>query len=166
MIGQTSTAKENFDSQQWNLLQKMKDWGQNFATIPDQADAIASNMFPNSARDASMQNAFRHSLGTGMMAQALGGGAIGATLAKMAGWGWEGIGAAEKLYSSGQIPAAYAQDTMHDLNANNIGASIAARTQSQAELVNALAQMARASQVEAPPGMFSPGVPRLTRSVK
>ena len=131
---------------------------QNFT---QRADNIAEQNFPDSARDASAKNAFRHALGTGMLTQELGGGAAGAVLAKMAGWGWEGLGASQLADS-----ADHRLDTRHDLNANNIGASVATQVKNEAELVARLKQMANASVVAEPPGFFEPGVPRMTRAVK
>ena len=61
--------------------------------LPNQASDVADQMFPGSARDSSTKNAFRHALGTGMLAQEVGnnlGGSVparmlGASLAKMVG---------------------------------------------------------------------------------
>lgn len=127
--------------------------------IPGQADRIAEEMFPDSARDSSTKNAFRHALGTGMLAQGLGGGDVGAALAKMAGYGWEALGAKDLITS-----AAHREDTRHDLNANAIGAAIASQTQSQQDLVNALAKMARTSRNEQPPAAYAPSPGYMTRT--
>ena len=130
-------------------------------TFANRADDIAEREFPNSARDASDKNAFRHALGTGMLTQELGGGPMAATMAKMAGWGWEGLGASQLIDSK-----QHRLDTRHDLNANNIGASVAMASKNEAELVARLKQLASVAAVEQPPGFFEPPVPRLTRSVR
>ena len=67
------------------LLQPATDKWNRLSTFTERADGIAEKAFPDSARDASTKNAFRHALGTGMLTQELGGGPIAATLAKMAG---------------------------------------------------------------------------------
>lgn len=143
------------------LLQPAADKWNRLSTFTERADGIAEKAFPDSARDASTKNAFRHALGTGMLTQELGGGPIAATLAKMAGWGWEGLGAGQ-LMDSPQ----YRLDTRHDLNANNIGASVAMGSKNEAELVARLKQLASVAAVEQPPGFFEPPVPRLTRTVR
>ena len=144
-----------------SLIQPAKDKWNRLSTFTQQADNIAEANFPNSARDASQKNAFRHALGTGILTQELGGGPIAATMAKMAGWGWEGLGASQLVDS-----AKYRLDTRHDLNANNIGASVAMQSKDQAELVARLKQMAIASRVEQPPGFFEQGRPYLSRTVQ
>lgn len=143
------------------LLQPAADKWNRLKTFTGRADNIAEQAFPDSARDASQKNAFRHALGTGMLTQELGGGPIAATLAKMAGWGWEGLGASQLMDSS-----QHRLDTRHDLNANNIGASVAMASKNEAELVARLKQLASVASVEQPPGFFEPPVPRLTRTVK
>ncbi len=135
-------------------------------SIPGEADAIAEQMYPNSARDSSTKNAFRHALGTGLIAQHLGagnGGAQGiaaATLAKMAGYGWEGLGVVDNFTKHGSLT-----DTRHDLNANAIGASAAMGTDKQS-LIQALQGMANASVVEAPPTAFQYSPGHMTRTVR
>lgn len=151
-----------WDSQYWSdLVKPVSDKLSRLQTFTQRADNIAEQNFPNSARDASEKNAFRHALGTGLLTQELGGGAVGATLAKMAGWGWEGLGASQLVDS-----AQHRLDTRHDLNANNVGASVATQAKNEAELVARLRDLARSSRIEQPPGFFEPGVPRLTRTVR
>lgn len=151
-----------WDSRYWaNLMKPVAQKWDTLKSFTGQADAIAEREFPGSARDASMKNAFRHALGTGMLTQELGGGPIAATMAKMAGWGWEGMGASQLMDS-----AKHRLDTRHDLNANNIGASVAMQSKDQAELVARLKQMAIASRVEQPPGFFEQGRPYLSRTVQ
>ena len=144
-----------------SLFQPAKDKWNRLSTFTHQADNIAEANFPNSARDASQKNAFRHALGTGILTQELGGGPVAATLAKMAGWGWEGMGASQLVDS-----AQHRLDTRHDLNANNIGASVAMQSKNQAELVARLKQMASSARSEEPPGFFAQGRPYLTRTVQ
>ena len=143
------------------LLKPAADKWNRLTTFTQRADGIAENAFPDSARDASTKNAFRHALGTGMLTQELGGGPMAAAMAKMAGWGWEGLGARQLINSS-----QHRLDTRHDLNANNIGASVAMNSKNEAELVARLKQLASVAAVEQPPGFFERGVPRLTRLVK
>ena len=143
------------------LLQPAADKWNRLTTFTKRADDIAEREFPNSARDASDKNAFRHALGTGMLTQELGGGPMAATMAKMAGWGWEGLGASQLVDS-----AAHRLDTRHDLNANNIGASVATQVKNEAELIARLKQLANASRVEQPPGFFEQGRPYLSRTVQ
>ena len=143
------------------LIQPMADKWDRLSTFTGKADNIAEQAFPDSARDASQKNAFRHALGTGMLTQELGGGPVAATLAKMAGWGWEGMGASQLADS-----ANHRLDTRHDLNANNIGASVAMQSKNEAELVARLKQMASVARSEEPPGFFAQGRPYLTRTVR
>lgn len=143
------------------LIQPMADKWDRLSTFTGKVDNIAEQAFPDSARDASQKNAFRHALGTGMLTQELGGGPVAATLAKMAGWGWEGMGASQLADS-----ANHRLDTRHDLNANNIGASVAMQSKNEAELVARLKQMASVARSEEPPGFFAQGRPYLTRTVR
>lgn len=134
----------------------------NFGSIPSQADGIAEQAYPGFARDASTKNAFRHALGTGMMTQALGGGQIGGALAKGADYLWEGLGAKDFIDNR----QGYRADTLHDLNANAIGATARQQTMNQQELINALRGMAATSQQQQAPGFFSPSPGHLTRSAR
>lgn len=142
-----------------NLVTHLKRFGE----IPGEADQIADANFPGSARDASAKNAFRHALGTGMIAQQLGGGVLGAAAAKGAGYLWEGMGAMDpkkmaKDWRSGDIK--------HDLNANALGARAAMETQSQAELIELLKRMGQQSVNREPPGIFERSPGYMTRSVR
>lgn len=134
----------------------------NFGSIPERADGIAEQAYPGFARDASTKNAFRHALGTGMMTQALGGGQIGGALAKGAGYLWEGLGAKDFIDNR----PGYRADTLHDLNANAIGATAGQQTTNQQELINALRGMAATAPQQPAPGFFAPSSGYLTRSVK
>lgn len=133
---------------------------QKLGKVPGRADAIAERLFPDSARDASTKNAFRHALGTGMLTHELGGGTLGAGLAKGAGYLWEGLSAAELIDS----PEAR-QDALHDLNANAIGAQVATQTSNQNDLVEALRALALQSRQEAPPSVFAPTPGYMTHTV-
>lgn len=108
---------------------------------PAEADAIAELEFPDDARDSSKKNAFRHALGTGMLAQELGGGYSGAAGAKAAGYIWELLG----------LPGG--SDSLHDLNANAIGAAEAVNAPDRAALIAALLKHAAAARKEAPPSL-------------
>ena len=143
------------------LLKPAADKWNRLNTFTQRADDIAEKTFPDSARDASTKNAFRHALGTGMLTQELGGGPMAAAVAKMAGWGWEGLGARQLINSP-----EHRLDTRHDLNANNIGASVAMNSKNEAELVAQLKQLASVARVEQPPGFFERGRPYLSRTVK
>jgi hypothetical protein len=134
----------------------------NFGSIPTRADGIAEQEFPNSARDASTKNAFRHALGTGMMTQALGGGQLGGALAKGAGYLWEGLGAKDFIDNR----PGYREDTKHDLNANSVGATVGQQTINQQELINALRGLAANAPLQQAPGIFAPSPGYLTRSVQ
>ena len=131
-----------------------------YGKIPGRADAIAEELFPGSARDSSTKNSFRHALGTGMLTQELGGGPVGAGLAKGAGYLWEALGA------SGWGDPKVRADTLHDLNANALGARKAMSTNNQAELVKALHDMAIQGVPANPPGIFERSPGYLTRTVR
>lgn len=139
---------------------------QKFGDIAHQADSIAEQEFPDSARDSSTKNAFRHALGTGLIAQHLGAsngglqGVAAATLAKVAGYGWEGMAGFDNLTRHGKLT-----DTQHDLNANALGASAAMGTD-KAGLIDALRKMAQQSVVQQPPSVFEPSPGYLTRTVR
>lgn len=145
-----------------NLYSNLKAMGQ----LPGEADSIAEQLYPNSARDSSTKNAFRHALGTGLIAQHLGAGNGGlqgvaaATLSKLAGYGWEGMAGLDNLTKHGKLT-----DTQHDLNANALGANAAMGTDRQG-LIQALQGMANASVVQAPPSAFEYSPGHMTRTVR
>ena len=158
--------------QRW--LNSAKDYGravqdriEYLRDLPEQASDKAEQLFPGYERDSSTKNTFRHALGTGMLAQEIGnslGGSMpaklaGAVAAKLAGYGWEAPTQLSPFSS-----AAERQDSLHDLNANAEGASMAMTTNNQADLVQALAAMARNSRQVNPPGAFSYGPGYLTRT--
>ncbi len=135
---------------------------QDFGKIPDKADAIADRAFgTGSPRDSGTMNAFRHALGTGMMTQALGGGPVAAAVAKMAGYGWEGLSLLDK--DKRNSPTHW-NDARHDLNANAIGARVATQTTNQQELVDALKRMSIQSVPVSPPAWYAPSPGYLTRT--
>lgn len=140
-------------------------WVKYLTSIPEQADASAELTFPGSARDSSVKNAYRHSLGTGLLAQNLGAGEgglrglVAPLLAKLAGYGWEAAG----LVRNVQDPT-YRKDTYHDLNANAIGAQQAGQTRSSDELASVLKAMALQSVPTNAPGPLTTGPGYLTRT--
>jgi len=142
---------------------KAMKWVEELEQIPNRASGIAEERFPDSVRDASTKNAFRHSLGTGMMAQHMGGGEVGAALAQAAGYLWE----SPRVLDFIRDPK-HRDETMHDLNANYVGARTATETANQQELIEALDFMARQSKQQAapPPGAYGPNHRTLTRSVR
>ena len=133
---------------------------QRYGNLPAQASYIADKEFPDSARDSSTKNAFRHALGTGMLAQELGGGPVGAGLAKGVGYLWEGLGI------SNLGDPKYRQDTLHDLNANALGARTAMSTSNQEDLISALRRMAVQAVHSQPPGVFSRSSGYMTKTEK
>lgn len=133
-------------------------WWNEIQSFTQQADAEAERRFPNQARDSSQKNAFRHALGAGRLAQLLGsnsgipiveGAARGA--AKLAGYGWEGLGGRENWRS---------QDMRHDLNANAQGIRQSSQAAGFNELANTLASFA--ARKEAPPGVTDQARPYFT----
>lgn len=135
--------------------------------IPHNADEDAQKYFPDSARDASTMNAFRHALGTGRLAHELGAGngglwgGVAGSLAQGTGMIWEGLGAPSYLASQ-----KHRTDTDHDFRANSVGALVAQGTKNDEELVNALKLLANQSKVQRPPDWHGPMSYTLTRSVK
>lgn len=138
-----------------------------FKELPGKASDIADAAFPDSARDLSTKNAFRHSLGIGMLAQQMGanqGGIFGFLAPKIAkglGYGWEAMGAMD--YAT---DPKHRLDTKHDLNANAIGAQMASQTKDEVSLIEALKRMATDSRQTLPVGIFAPSPGYMTRSVK
>jgi len=143
------------------VTQPVRNWVQELQDIPHKASEIAEGNFVGSARDASAKNAFRHALGTGMMANHLGGGILGGTAAKLMGYAWE----APTLMDPRSTPA-QRMDSRHDLNANALGAYLAAQGMGQEDLVKALRGYAVKSSVQDAPGVFERPIPRLTRTVR
>ena len=139
-----------------------------FMQAPKLADDIAEQRFPNYDRDGSTKNAFRHALGTGMVSQeladAMGGSLpakhLGAALAKIAGYGWEAPTWTEAKDGKRTL------DSLHDLNANAVGASESIYANNRAELIRSLDALARASKQEFPPTVSQSSPGYLTRSTK
>lgn len=131
--------------------------------IPNRASDIADRAYPDSARDASTKNAYRHALGTGMWTQALGGGSIAAGLAKMAGYGWEGF---SMLDPENRNSPAWREDMRHDLNANAIGSQVGTMTSNQQDLERVLRGFADRSVVRPAPAVLDRHPGYLTRAVR
>lgn len=148
----TSIANQGKES-----LATLKD----FQSIPSRASDIAEANFPNSSRDSSKKNAFRHALGTGMLTNALGGNRVSALAAKGLGYLWEGFGTPDYFNSQ-----AKRTDSLHDLNANAIGARVATQSKGQQELEDSLRQLALGSKKVNPPGVFSPSPGYMTHTEK
>ena len=143
------------------LIPRAKAQLQELTNIPNRASDIADEAYPDSARDASTKNAYRHALGTGMLTQALGGGTLGAVAAKMAGWGWE----APTLLDPRSTPE-QREDSRHDLNANAIGAAMAMQARNQADLETALRSYADVARVGQAPGAFARSPGQMTRTLR
>lgn len=149
--------------------QSMLDWFKGIAAIPERADRIAETMYPNDARDSSQKNAFRHALGTGLMSQHFGAGSgpvgnvVGPAVGKGAGYLWEALGYA--LDPQKVANKAYNTDTLHDLNANAIGASLAGKTSDPNVLVNQLRSLVDSSRQQQPPSALSTSPGYLTYTV-
>ena len=135
--------------------------------LPNKASDIAEERFPGYDRDASTKNAFRHALGTGMLAQELGSSwgnsypakLAGAAAAKMVGHVWE-----MPTWMNPGASKAQLEDSRHDLNANHIGAVEAMSAASQEELITALDYLARNSRKEKPGIAFAPSPGYMTRT--
>lgn len=142
-------------------------WVKYMLSLPEQADASAEATFPGSARDSSIKNAYRHSLGTGLLAQNLGAsdgglkGALAAAFAKLAGYGWEAAGGYKNLTEHGAMT-----DAEHDLNANAIGARAAMQTDDPNVLAQVLMEKASKSRIERPPMTWQSSPGYMTRTVK
>ena len=145
----------------------IKGWVQYMLSLPGQADAVAEANFPNSARDSSVKNGFRHALGTGLLAQNLGAGEGGlrgllaGPLAKGAGYLWEAASGFDNLTKQGA-----STDSLHDLNANAIGATQAYNAKTPEELATLLRQKALASKQTQPPEFFDRSPGYLTHTVR
>lgn len=136
------------------------DWFNDLRSFTEAADAEAERRFPNQARDSSQKNAFRHALGAGRLAQLLGSNSgipvvepIAQGIAKMAGYGWEGLGGMKNWRST---------DMRHDLNANAIGIATSANAQDFKSLADSLASYAQSARKEAPPSILDPARPYFT----
>ena len=137
-----------------SALQNFQDWVKDLQSFTGQADAEAERRFPGQARDESQKNAYRHALGAGRLAQLLGsnsgipivgGAARGA--AKLAGYGWEGLGGMENWGS---------QDMKHDLNANAQGIAQSTNAPDFRTLAESLASFAQGARKELPPSILEP----------
>lgn len=144
-----------------NTYDRLATYGQQLREIPGDAADMASQALPSDTRNSGTQNALRHSLGTGMLTQALGGGPVAAAMAKAGGYVWE----ARDMLGGGMFDKNIRTDSRHDLNANAVGASMGQRTTNPQELLQALKQMALSSAlVKEPPGVFQSSPGYLTRT--
>lgn len=163
------------DKQFWlDTSNNLKDYGKDvyrtlheYGSIPGIADNKAENLYSNkSARDSSIKNAYRHALGTGMFqdkfaASPLISEDVASLLAKGLGFSWELASLGKSITNP-----KYRTDSLHDLNANSIGADTAKNTLNQAELEKALAQKANNSLVEQPVSFYERSPGHMTRSVR
>lgn len=162
---------DNFWSQWLNKAQQygraVGDRVEYLRDIPNQASDIAEQRFPGYDRDGSTKNAFRHALGTGMLAQELGSSwgnsypakLVGAAAAKAVGHVWE-----MPTWMNPNSTEAQTADMRHDLNANHIGAVEAMGANSKEDLVKALDYLARNSRQEKPGIAFAPSPGYMTRT--
>lgn len=155
MQGFSESLQKSLKLPDRSIVEKLRRIG----SVERRASDIAEEKFPDSARDASTQNAFRHALGTGMLTNELGGGYVASQVAKGAGYLWEGLGAMDFVNSR-----EHRDDTRHDLNANAIGAKTARQTLTNEELVKRLEARARNARTERPPRTYEPSPGYLTRS--
>lgn len=142
-------------------------WVEYMLSLPKQADDSAEIEFPDSARDSSVKNAYRHSLGSGLLAQELGAsegglrGVIAQALAKSAGYAWELAGLKRNI-----TDRTHRTDTQHDLNANAIGIIEAAMSNSKDDLAERLKQRALQSVPAKPPSPFEPSPGYMTHTAR
>ena len=83
---------------------------------------------------------------------------LGAAPAKIAGYGWEAPTWGETKNGKRTL------DSLHDLNANAVGASESIYANNQAELIRSLDALARASKQEFPPTVWQSSPGYLTRT--
>lgn len=135
-------------------VRAVSDWWTDLNSFTHQADQEAEKRFPDQARDSSIKNAYRHALGTGRLAQLLGAGsgvpgleAVARGAAKVAGYGWEGMGGMENWGST---------DMRHDLNANAQGIEHTRQAKDFKSLADALESFSRSARKELPPNVLEP----------
>ena len=154
---QLSSVQDRYVTQP---VKAVTNWVGDLQSFAGQADAEAEKRFPNQARDESQKNAFRHALGAGRLAQLVGsnsgipvveGAARG--FAKLAGYGWEGLGGTENWQS---------QDMRHDLNANALGIAQSSKAKDFATLADNLASFAQGARKELPPDALNKARPYFT----
>ena len=169
-------AQENTNQSIWgnftNLLSKIAGKAydsyapqtvKNLVDIPGYATDKAAELFPS---DNGKQNAMRHSLWMGRTAQELGGGPGATLLAKLAGYGFEGLTAAPTAIGhllDGNVAGAKAvyNDSKQDLNNNAVGIAHAA-FRNPKQLEDELRRMAN-GVVTADPEMYERKRPYLTQ---
>lgn len=151
---------ENFQTKVAEAMNKSADWWDELQTFTGKADAEAETRFPGQARDSSQKNAFRHALGAGRLAQLMGansgiplveGAARGA--AKLAGYGWEGLGGTSNWGG---------EDMRHDLNANALGIAHATQAPDFRTLADSLQSFAQGARKESPPNVLDRARPYFT----
>lgn len=146
--------------QEWG--NRAMNYGRDLLSTDVQATDAANQRFPDEPWNSSAKNAFRHSAATGMLAQKLGGGQAGYLASKGAGYLWELLDAGKFMRD-----AAHREDTLHDLNANAIGAREATRYKTQTELLDALEGYVRNARAEYPIRQyFDPFDTYMTKSTK
>lgn len=139
--------------------------------IAAEARDASGQAFPEQGWNETQRNAYRHALGMGRAAQALGAdqggirGKMGGLAAKGLGYGWEAMDGFGAMNGQGV-------DTRHDLNNNAVGI---AQAQALGEsglgpaaqreiLAQQLKLMAEQSRVEQPPGIASSARQHMTRT--
>lgn len=156
----TGTVKTQLRAALSQPAQAVSSWWNDLNSFTQQADAEAERRFPDQARDSSQKNAYRHALGAGRLAQLLGANSgipgvegVARGVAKMAGYGWEGLGGPENWRS---------EDFRHDLNANANGIAQASQNPDFRSLADSLASFAQGARREAPPNALDPARPYFT----
>lgn len=152
---------QSFGSAVGQAPQNAKRAVDNFMAIPGRADNIAEEMFPDDARDSSRKNAFRHALGTGMVTQRLGNNWLSGKAAETLGLGWEFMGANRFIRD-----ADHREDTFHDLLANRAGRITALDSETEAELIEKLANLANESQNRPAPRFWYGREAQMTHTVE
>lgn len=156
----TGALKDQLRAALSQPAQAVSSWWNDLNSFTQQADAEAERRFPDQARDSSQKNAFRHALGAGRLAQLLGANSgipgvegLARGAAKIAGYGWEGLGGPANWRS---------EDFRHDLNANANGIAQSSQNTGFRSLADSLASFAQEARREAPPGTFEPARPYFT----
>lgn len=140
---------------------------QEYTDIYQQAAEISDLAYGDTSETSnSRKNAYRHSLGIGMLQDKLAKSplipeVVAEAAAKGAGYLWE-LADLPKYIND----PSHRTDTRHDLTANAAGAYQARNTKSQAELERVLKQMADESRIEQPRAIYERYPGYMTRSVK
>ena len=128
------------------------------------ASLLSKQQFPGQDWDLTQRNALRHATWVGGMARAMGAGPdapiltpIAQGLAKGAGYANEGISYAERILKGEPLDdPAYVNDTLHDLNANAVGAQVAGQALTDVDFKKMLIAKAMGAQVRPPAGLLQP----------